>query len=81
MKVFKPLLVWKHTQKTYYEGADAHIAKIKKCPDGLKNEILLYKWGMEIISYFIHFYDCLSQKRNFISDSQYVETQIEYFFH
>ena len=46
--------------KTYYEGADAYKAQIKKCPNGLKNEILLYKWGMEIISYFINFYDFLS---------------------
>ena len=43
--------------KTCYEGADAHKAENKKCPNGLKNEILLYKWGMEIISYFINFYD------------------------
>ena len=41
--------------KTCYEGEDAHRAENKKCPNGLRNEILLYKWGMEIISYFINF--------------------------
>ena len=52
--------------KTYYEGADGHKAENKKCPNGLKNEFLLYKWGMEIISYFINFYDTLSKKTNII---------------
>ena len=65
--------------KTCYEGAYAHKAENKKCPNGLKNEILLYKWGMEIISYLINFYDGLSKKRNFISNYQYIETQIKWF--